>query len=105
MPGALKVDIEAREVSEELELADTRGDAQKALAAARRYVAAGLAIRVCAPDFVERRPPIAHVFGRPFPAKYPGRCVVCDQAVPKGAEAVYRSEDRAIAHVACGGGR
>jgi hypothetical protein len=97
-----KVDIAARGVSERLELAAARGDAEEALRAAREYVEAGLAIRVCAPGFVAplKTEP---AFGRPFPAQYPGRCVICDQPVLVGSLAVYRAEDRAIAHVACGG--
>lgn len=105
MSGGTKTDLEASEVSAQLELAAARNDAAIALIAAHRYVAAGLAMRICAPDFVAERPAVTQAFGRTFAAKFGGRCVICEQPIMKGAPAVYRASDRGIAHQACGAGR
>jgi hypothetical protein len=44
-------------------------------------------------------------FGRSFVARYVGRCTLCDGLIAQGDEVVFRSVDRAVAHVACGGGK
>lgn len=104
----LAVDVAAREVREQLELAAARGDAPLALSAAERFASFGLL--AVAPDFAmgassPRASEVASAtaFSRPFPAKYPGRCVACDGTIAQGETAVYRAADRAVAHPACRG--
>ncbi|MDB4987833.1 MAG: hypothetical protein JWN04_3011 [Myxococcaceae bacterium] len=98
-------DVLAREVGEALELAATRGDADLALATARRYDAAGLSIRVCAREFGAGAPTAngqtAGEYGRPFVAKFAGRCAACDQPSTAGTVIVYRTDDNAVIHLTC----
>jgi hypothetical protein len=103
---ASAVDIEARETGEQLERAAATDNAPLALEAAKRFKRAGLAITVCARDFVS--PPAAAPssdYGRPFPAKFGGWCGVCGKAIAIGEAAVYRATDKTIAHPQCGAAR
>jgi hypothetical protein len=40
-----------------------------------------------------------------FPARFPGRCALCDQPFDAGAAMQYRPSDKALAHPACVRGR
>jgi hypothetical protein len=103
--SARPIDARAKAAQGMLEWAAAKGDADAALSAVRE------ALRICDEDRAYRLLALvpgssdAPSFGRPFPARYAGRCVMCDAPIAQGAEAVYRSADKAIAHVGCGGGR
>lgn len=96
------IDIEAREVREQLERAAASSDAPLALEGAKRFLRARLAITVCAPDFVSTASSGSPStdYGRPFFAKFAGYCGKCGRAIAPGEAAVMR--DDKIAHAQCG---
>ncbi len=102
------IDVAAREVREQLELAAMSGDADLALAAARRFAAEGLVLSVLPADFAaprrQKSAPPAATFSWPFEARYAASCARCGGPIARGEQAVIRSQDRALLHPSCAQG-